>query len=53
VTHDNPYLCGAHLLPVYGKQFLPLCFHHTWSLDCFKSFFVNKYTDFHANEIAF
>ncbi|KAF8804851.1 hypothetical protein BYT27DRAFT_7225140 [Phlegmacium glaucopus] len=53
VVHIDTILRGAHLLPVYGKQFLPLRFRHTWSLDCFKSFFVNKYADHHANEIAF
>ncbi|KAF8813200.1 hypothetical protein BYT27DRAFT_7220575 [Phlegmacium glaucopus] len=53
VVHIDTILRGAHLLPVYGKQFLPLRFRHTWSLDCFKSFFINKYADHHANEIAF
>ena len=53
VIHIDTILCGAHLLPVYGKSFLPLRFHYTWSLDSFKSFFVNKFADHHANEIAF
>ena len=53
VIHIDTILRGAHLLPVYGKSFLPLRFHCTWSLDSFKSFFVNKFADHHANEIAF
>lgn len=53
VIHIDTILRGAHLLPVYGEQFLPFDFHYTWSLDSFKSFFVNKFADHHANEIAF
>ncbi|KAF8953939.1 hypothetical protein BDZ97DRAFT_1908567 [Flammula alnicola] len=53
VVHIDTILRGAHLLPVFGKQFLPLCFRHMWSLDAFKSFFVNKYADRHVNEVAF
>lgn len=53
IIHIDTILCGAHLLPVYGKQFLPFRFYHTWSLDSFKYFFVNKYVDHHANEIVF
>jgi hypothetical protein len=53
VIHVDTILRGAHLLPVYGKQFLPLRFHYSWSLDSFEFFFVNKYADHHANEIAF
>jgi hypothetical protein len=53
VIHVDTILRGAHLLPVFGNHFLPPRFHYTWSLDSFKSFFVNKYADHHANEIAF
>ena len=46
-------LRGAHLIPVYGSSFIPLQFCHYWSLDAFTAFFVNKYADHHANEVAF
>ncbi|KAF8815688.1 hypothetical protein BYT27DRAFT_7079395 [Phlegmacium glaucopus] len=49
VVHLDTVLQGAHLIP----GFLPPNFNHTWSLDPFKAFFVNKYVDHHANEIAF
>ncbi|KDQ49060.1 hypothetical protein JAAARDRAFT_143949 [Jaapia argillacea MUCL 33604] len=44
---------GAHLIPVFGNKFLPDRFPFTSSLDCFRSYYVNKYADHHANEIAF
>jgi len=53
VVHLDTILRGAHLIPVYGSRFIPPHFCHFWSLDAFKAFFVNKYTDHHANEIAF
>ena len=53
VVHIDTILHGAHLVPVYREQFLPLRFHYSWSLDSFKFFFVNKYADHHVNEIAF
>ena len=53
VIHLDSILRGAHLIPVYGSSFIPPHFCHTWSLDAFKAFFVNKYADHHANEIAF
>ncbi|KAJ7138682.1 hypothetical protein C8R43DRAFT_1089287 [Mycena crocata] len=33
--------------------FLQPGFRHTWSLDAFEAFFVNKYIDAHANEVAY
>ncbi|KAF8804198.1 hypothetical protein BYT27DRAFT_7302293 [Phlegmacium glaucopus] len=53
VVHLHTLLRGAHLIPVYGHQYLPIGFSHTWSLDAFEAFHVNKYADHHANEIAF
>ena len=53
VVHLDTILRGAHLIPVYGSSLIPSQFRHYWSLDAFKAFFVNKYTDHHANEIAF
>lgn len=53
VVHLDTTLRGAHLIPVFGKGFLPPNLRHNWSLDSFKAFFVNKYADHRANEIAF
>ncbi|KAJ7719659.1 hypothetical protein B0H16DRAFT_1794428 [Mycena metata] len=53
VVHLDSVLRGAHLIPVFGSRYLPCGFRHTWSLDAFEAFFVNKYIDAHANEIAF
>lgn len=53
VIHLDTIFRGAHLIPVYGPRFIPPDFHYSWSLDAFRAFFVNKYADHHANEIAF
>lgn len=41
---------AAHLLPVFGSDRVPEDFDHNYSLDSFKSFFVNHYVDHHAHE---
>ena len=53
IVHLDTILRGAHLIPVYGSCFIPPHFCHSWSLDAFKAFFVNKYADHHANRITF
>lgn len=53
VVHLDSFLRGAHLIPVYDKLRLPLNFKHSYSLDAFKAYYVNKYIDHHAYEIAF
>ena len=53
VIHLDSFLCGAHLIPVYGNLRLPLDFKHYYSLDVFKAYYVNKYIDHHAYEIVF
>ncbi|KAI9435662.1 hypothetical protein BJY52DRAFT_1159252 [Lactarius psammicola] len=55
VIHLDTILCGAHLIGVSGTHFLPndLDFTFGKSLDTFSSFYVNKYIDHHAHEIAF
>ncbi|KAJ6607973.1 hypothetical protein B0H10DRAFT_1816789 [Mycena sp. CBHHK59/15] len=53
IVHLDTLLHGAHLIPVYGSDYIPVGFRYTYSLDAFKSFHVNKYIDHHANEIAF
>lgn len=54
VIHVDSILRAAHLMGVSnGSEFIPqhLKFNHT--LDAFRSFYVNKYIDHHAHEIAF
>jgi hypothetical protein len=53
VLHLDSFLRGAHLIPVYGNEKMPIDFHYSYSLDSFRGFYVNKYIDHHANEIAF
>ncbi|KAJ6472013.1 hypothetical protein C8R45DRAFT_1164738, partial [Mycena sanguinolenta] len=53
IVHLDTILRGAHLIPVYGSDHIPIGFRYTYSLDAFKSFHVNKYIDHHSNEIAF
>ncbi|KAI9432026.1 hypothetical protein H4582DRAFT_1821713 [Lactarius indigo] len=53
VVHLDSLLRAAHLIPVYGNREIPKDFHYTYSLDSFKAYYVNKYIDHHANEIAF
>jgi hypothetical protein len=53
VLHLDSFLRGAHLIPKYGMQRLPLDFHFSYSLDAFQAYYVNKYIDHHANEIIF
>ncbi|KAG7097470.1 hypothetical protein E1B28_004813 [Marasmius oreades] len=45
---------AAHLIGCAGDTFLPVQgFDDTHSLDAFNLFYVNKYADYHAHEIAF
>ena len=53
VLHLDSFLRGAHLIPVFGAKKVPQDFHFTYSLDAFPAFYVNKYIDHHAHEIAF
>lgn len=53
IIHLNCILCAAHLIGVYGDNLLPPGLTAENSLDTFNSYFVNKYIDHHAFEIAF
>ncbi|KAJ6517196.1 hypothetical protein C8R47DRAFT_1181632 [Mycena vitilis] len=53
IIHVDTILRGAHLIGIYGRQFLPQHFKYSDSLDRFKAFYINKYADHHAHEIAF
>lgn len=53
VLHLDTFLHAAHLIPVYGHQTMPLNFQYWHSLDVFEAYYVNKYIDHHAYEVAF
>ncbi|KIK77473.1 hypothetical protein PAXRUDRAFT_166713 [Paxillus rubicundulus Ve08.2h10] len=44
---------AAHLIPIYGCYFVPMDIKYYHSYDAFHIFYVNKYADHHACEIAF
>ena len=53
VIHLDSIFRAAHLIGYSGKHFIPLQgFDYTQSLGYFKTFYVNKYADHHAHEIA-
>lgn len=47
----NRIFRATHLIPTYDEQ-ISRKFKHTKSLDNFEEFFVNRYIDYHAFEIA-
>ena len=53
IIHVDSIVRGAHLIGVYGDVFLPRDFGHFDSLAAFQAYYVNKFIDHHANEIAF
>ncbi|KAJ6610288.1 hypothetical protein B0H10DRAFT_1811856, partial [Mycena sp. CBHHK59/15] len=53
IIHINTILWSAHLIPIFGNDFLPHHFQYSASLDSFKAFYINKYADHHSHEIAF
>ncbi|KAJ7484562.1 hypothetical protein FB451DRAFT_1555053 [Mycena latifolia] len=53
IIHIDTILRSAHLIGIYGDSLLPRHFKHSESLDRFKAFYINKYADHHAHEIAF
>ncbi|KAF9486986.1 hypothetical protein BDN71DRAFT_1405355 [Pleurotus eryngii] len=50
-THLDTMLCAAHLIPVFGMDMVPVELGHTYTLDIYQSFYLNKYNDHHACEI--
>jgi hypothetical protein len=53
IVHLDCIFRSAHLLGMAGKEFLPHDLSFDDSLDAFSAFYVNKYSDHQANEIAF
>ncbi|THH16005.1 hypothetical protein EW146_g4567 [Bondarzewia mesenterica] len=53
VIHLDSVMRAAHLIGVYGAERLPYDFHFTYSLFAFNTYYVNKFADHNAHEIAF
>ncbi|KAG2365854.1 hypothetical protein BDR07DRAFT_1449623 [Suillus spraguei] len=51
IIHIDCIFRAAHLIPVYGPDFIPKISPHD-SYDMFNSYYVNRYADHHAFEIA-
>lgn len=53
VIHLDTILHAAHLLPIFGEDFVSKQLKHEQMLDIFSSFYINKYADHHAFATAF
>lgn len=53
VVHLDTIVRGAHLLTIFKKDFADTSLNFTETLDMFDGYYVNKYIDHHAHEIAF
>jgi len=53
VIHLDSIMRPAHLIGIYGNDCIPCNFSHTDLLSAFAAFYVNKYSDYHAFQLAF
>ncbi|KAI5989472.1 hypothetical protein EDC04DRAFT_2873162 [Pisolithus marmoratus] len=53
VIHIDTIFRAAHLIPVYGTSDIPRGIHPNVLYDIFRSFYINRFADHHAFEIAF
>lgn len=53
VLHLDSIVRAAHLIGIYGKDFLPSGLTPEQSLDLFPTYYVNKFVDHHSFAIAF
>jgi hypothetical protein len=53
VIHLDTIFHAAHLIGVYGEAFVLTHLSFTNSLDAFRVYYINKYIDHHAFEVAF
>ncbi|EIW77696.1 hypothetical protein CONPUDRAFT_108937 [Coniophora puteana RWD-64-598 SS2] len=51
VIHVDTMVRAAHLVPVYGKDFVSEGLSHYESYDTFDAFYLNRYIDHHAFEL--
>jgi hypothetical protein len=53
IIHLDTVVRASHLIPVFGSQRVSRTLSFTDTLDTYTSFYVNKYVDHHAFEVAF
>ncbi|KAI5989293.1 hypothetical protein EDD15DRAFT_2198580 [Pisolithus albus] len=53
VIHIDTIFRAAHLIPIYGREFVPREIAPCHSYDAFYGYYVNKFADHHAFEIAY
>ncbi|KAL1675203.1 hypothetical protein EV122DRAFT_292873 [Schizophyllum commune] len=53
VVHIQSIARGVHLIGACGSSFLPDDFHYSNSLEAFKTFHVNHYSDHHMHEFLY
>jgi hypothetical protein len=53
IIHVDTIVHNAHLIGVAGDSRIPNDLNYSDSLNAFRRFYVNKYIDYHAHEIAF
>ncbi|KAI0666050.1 hypothetical protein C8Q78DRAFT_1072573 [Trametes maxima] len=53
IVHIETVLRSAHLIPAFGDDPIPPYLTSSDALDSFEAYYVNKYADHHAHEIAF
>ncbi|KIJ58693.1 hypothetical protein HYDPIDRAFT_33907 [Hydnomerulius pinastri MD-312] len=52
IIYTDSIYRAAHLIPIYGTRFIPRNIEPHHSYDAFQAYYVNKYADHHAFEIA-
>jgi len=52
IIHIDTIHCSTHLIPIYGTNPISHNIKPYHSYDAFQAFYVNKYIDHHAFEIA-
>ncbi|KAG1902517.1 uncharacterized protein F5891DRAFT_1127522 [Suillus fuscotomentosus] len=52
IIHIDSIYHAAHLIPIYGAQIISCDIKHYDSYDAFQAFYLNKFADHHAFEIA-
>ncbi|EGO00792.1 hypothetical protein SERLA73DRAFT_50319, partial [Serpula lacrymans var. lacrymans S7.3] len=52
VIHTDCIMRAAHIMPVFGEAFIGQNINYSNSLDSFDTFYVNKFIDHSAFEIA-
>ena len=53
IIHIDAIIRSAHLIGIAGDSFIPKDLEYSDTLDSFRTFYVNKFVDYHAHEIAF